>query len=367
MKKFRIKKSTYILFLVVILCYACKNKSNVKSDVNQLTESSELLEKEISKNTVDLSLEESNQEQMDKKESDEEVIIIKNEDDKKYDDEIIERISNYPNVDGSTANIPLMAQIMADYTGISLEDAENKISVSKTDSAWESLLEIGNTIDVNNELIIAYEPSKDMKEYINKSKNKLIINPIGVDALVFLRNKNNRVKNLTLENLQNIYAGKILNWKELGGDDIKIEAYQRVYNSGSQTLFLKKVMKDVKPVVAKKEYELREMGGVFTTLSSYDNTANAIGYSVYYYADKMLDYPNLDFFSVDNVYPTDETISNGEYPFLNEFYVAIREDAEEDSPARKLYNFILSDEGKSSLTKASYIPSKNNDRISFIK
>ena len=124
-------------------------------------------------------------------------------------------------------------------------------------------------------------------------------------------------------------------------------------------------MKDVKPVEAKKEYELGEMGGVFSTLSEYDNTANAIGYSVYYYADKMLDYPNLDFFSIDNVYPTDETIASGEYPFLNEFYVAIRKEAAEDSPARKLYNYILSDAGKESLIRASYVPSNNSDFITF--
>ena len=170
---------------------------------------------------------------------------------------------------------------------------------------------------------------------------------------------------MTIENIQNIYSGKSTNWKDCGGEDIKIEAYQRVYNSGSQTLFLKKVMKDIKPTQVEKDYELADMGGVYSTLSTYDNTANAIGYSVFYYADKMMDYPNLDFFSVDGVYPSDETIANGAYPLLNEFYVVIREDAASDSPVRKMYEYILSDKGKDSLVKAGYIPCSNNGRINF--
>ena len=130
-------------------------------------------------------------------------------------------------------------------------------------------------------------------------------------------------------------------------------------------MFLKKVMKDIKPTQVEKDYELADMGGVFSILSTYDNTANAIGYSVFYYANKMLNYPNLDFFSVNGVYPSDETIANGTHPLLNEFYVVIREDAEKDSPARKMYEYILSDKGKESIVKAGYIPCEKNDRINF--
>ena len=273
------------------------------------------------------------------------------------------KLDLFPHIDGSTANIPLMAQIMSDYLDIDLEIAKNLTSkVSTTDVAWENLIDNANRSKDKSydEIVIAYEPSEQIKREINRSKNKLRIVPIGVDGFVFLRNKNNRVNNLTIKDIQDIYSAKKTNWKELGGDDINIEAYQRIYNSGSQTLFLKLVMKDVKPTQVEKEYELGEMGGVFTTLSRYDNTANAIGYSVFYYADKMLDYPNLDFFKINGVYPSDKTIEDGTYELRNEYYMAIMDDADENSLAHKLYEYILSDKGQESIRKAGYIPVKEH-------
>lgn len=259
---------------------------------------------------------------------------------------------SYPRVDGSTANMPMMAQIRSSYLGESLTEAENNTEVTTTDYAWRNLL------DGNADLLLVYEPSSETKEIIDKSPVKLKITPIGVDALVFIVNAQNKVKNLTTEQLRDIYTEKITNWKELGGDDQKIEAYQRVLNSGSQTLFLNLVMKDVTPVDAPKKYRIEGMDGLIETLASYNNSGNAIGYSVFYYAKKMYAVPGLELISIDGVMPSDETIGDGKYPFLNQYYLVIREDTSADSETMKLYNYILSDKGKEDIKKAGYIPVK---------
>lgn len=259
---------------------------------------------------------------------------------------------SYPRVDGSTANMPMMAQIRSSYLGESLTEAENNTEVTTTDYAWRNLL------DGNADLLLVYEPSSETKEIIDKSPVKLKVTPIGVDALVFIVNAQNKVKNLTTEQLRDIYTEKITNWKELGGDDQKIEAYQRVLNSGSQTLFLNLVMKDVTPVDAPKKYRIEGMDGLIETLASYNNSGNAIGYSVFYYAKKMYAVPGLELISIDGVMPSDETIGDGKYPFLNEYYLVIREDTPSDSETMKLYNYILSDKGKEDIKKAGYIPVK---------
>lgn len=49
-----------------------------------------------------------------------------------------------------------------------------------------------------------------------------------------------------------------------------------------------------------------------------------MGYSVYYYAKNMYSVPGLRLMAVDGVVPSEETIANGSYPFLNEFYAVIR-------------------------------------------
>ena len=354
-KEYKLLKNVSIIFVALLsMClFSCgtNNLNNETKDFNTT----------LSNKDKDFKSNDDSETQAETKE----VIIIQPTEIEK--ESLDEKAKDFPIFDGSTANLPLMAQVLSDYFDISREYAERDVlgDITRTDESWEYIVSTEDKKLIDKKILLVYEPSNYMKEQIKNSNNKLIINPIGVDALVFLKNKNNNVKNLTIENIQNIYSGKSTNWKDFGGEDIKIEAYQRVYNSGSQTLFLKKVMKDIKPTQVEKDYELADMGGVYSTLSTYDNTANAIGYSVFYYADKMMDYPNLDFFSVDGVYPSDETIANGTYPLLNEFYVVIREDAAYDSPARKMYEYILSDKGKDSLVKAGYIPCSNNGRINF--
>ena len=258
--------------------------------------------------------------------------------------------ANYPRVDGSTANMPMMAQIRSSFLNEDLTESQNNTEVTTTDYAWRNLLE-GNA-----DLLLVYEPSSETKKIIDESNVKLKVTPIGVDALVFIVNEKNKVKNLTTQNIIDIYTGKIKNWSELGGDDQKIEAYQRVLNSGSQTLFLNLVMKGVKPMDAPTEYRVEGMDGLLEALASYNDSGNSIGYSVFYYAKKMYQVPGLSLISVDSIMPSDESISNKQYPFLNEYYLVIREDTPEDSETMKLYNYILSDAGKNDIRKAGYIP-----------
>ena len=60
--------------------------------------------------------------------------------------------------------------------------------------------------------------------------------------------------------------------------------------------------------------------------------------------------------AVDGVLPSDQTIADGSYPLLNEYYVVIRAEEAEDSPARRLRDWILTAEGKAAMEKAGYIP-----------
>ena len=257
---------------------------------------------------------------------------------------------NYPRIDGSTANMPMMAEIRSEFLGEDLTTAENNTKVTTTDYAWRNL------VDGKADLLLVYEPSAETKKIIEDSNVKLKITPIGRDALVFIVNDKNPVKNLTTENLKDIYSGKITNWKELGGEDVKIEAYQREFNSGSQTLFLKLVMNDTAPMDPPEKYKIFGMEGLIKEIASYNDAGNAIGFSVYYYAKKMYAVPGLRLINVDNVEPNDNTIASGEYPYLNEYYLVIREDTPEDSETMKLYNFINSKQGTEAIKKAGYIP-----------
>lgn len=255
-------------------------------------------------------------------------------------------LQELPRMDGSTANIPLAKLMMERLTG---QPVEEDPKFSTTPNAYLNL------VNRFTDILLVYEADEATKKDIADSKVELEYHPIGRDALVFLANEGNPVKSLTVKQIQDIYQGKITNWKEVGGLNLNIVAYQRAERSGSQALMVKLVMKELPLMKTPTELYPQEMGGLIDALASYNNDKNAIGYSVYYYAKNMYSQPGLKFLAVDGVMPSNDTIANGEYPFVNDFYAVIRKDEPEDSPARKMLGWILSEEGHQAIQDAGYV------------
>ena len=120
----------------------------------------------------------------------------------------------FPVTDGSTACIPLIAQIMADTTGMELEAAQSAVTTNTTAWAWRNLGLYGDT-ENGTRLIIAYEAPESVKEELKADGAPLDQKAIGRDALVFIVNEDNPVQSLTRQQLRDIYAGKITNWKDV--------------------------------------------------------------------------------------------------------------------------------------------------------
>ncbi|MBQ9968034.1 MAG: substrate-binding domain-containing protein [Oscillospiraceae bacterium] len=259
-------------------------------------------------------------------------------------------LEDYPKMDGSTANLPLMAAVLSAATGMERADAENTVDCTTTPYAWECLAR-GEA-----DILLVYEAAEDTKALLDEIGTEMEITPIGLDALVFIVNEQNPVQSMTQEELRAVYTGQITNWKELGGEDLDITAFQRVATSGSQSLFMKLLMKDTAPMEAPKEFAPSGMGELIEGLAAYNNEGSALGYSVFYYASYMYAKPGLRFLAVDGVAPSDETIADRTYPLLNPFYVAIRADEPEGSPARQLRDWLLTEEGTQVIAEAGYIP-----------
>lgn len=259
-------------------------------------------------------------------------------------------LEEYPLVDGSTANLPLMAAVMARVTGIDPVQAETLSSCTTTPYAYAALVE-GTA-----ELLLVYEPAEETYKMIEQSGAQLEFTPIGRDALVFIANESNPVAGLTTQQLIDIYTGKITSWKDVGGNDKVITAFQRASASGSQALFRKLLMKDVKPMDAPTELYPSEMGELIEAIAEYNNDGGALGFSVFYYANYMYTKPGLKFIAVDGVMPSDATIADASYPFINEFYAVVRKDSPVDSPERKVVEWLKTNEGTQCIQGAGYIP-----------
>ena len=259
-------------------------------------------------------------------------------------------LEEYPHVDGSTSMLPLSRALMMASTGVSAQEAELRISHSKTTLSFYAL------VSGEADLLLVARPAQEAFDYAEDMGVELEMRPIGVDALVFLTSDKNPVDSLTQQQAVGIYTGAIANWKEVGGADAEIVAYQRNETSGSQVMMENVVMDGQLMTDAPKEYRPSEMGALVDEVASYRNSADAIGYSVYYYVTEMYLREGVKLLAIDGVAPSNETIASGEYPYTQYNYAVIRKDEREDSPARQLFDFLTTPEGKALMAAQGYVP-----------
>ncbi|MBE6767421.1 MAG: hypothetical protein E7549_00745 [Ruminococcaceae bacterium] len=262
---------------------------------------------------------------------------------------------NLPKMDGSTSTIPLEAGIRAALLGISQEEAEAQVTHNSTYGSYERLL------NKECDLIFTVQMSEEQVQNARDKGIELEQVPIAAEGFVFVVNANNPVDSLTQQQLRDIYSGKITNWKQVGGNDAPIVAYQRNETSGSQN-YIKIFMGDTPLMKPVTDFVPSTMGHLMDAVAYYDNAENAIGYSVYAYAADM--YGNGDeikFIHVDGVEPTKETMANGTYPLLSYNYAVYRQSKATHSSTYRLAEWLLTDEGQAAVQAAGYVPVKAVD------
>jgi len=289
------------------------------------------------------------------------VMLTRAEDWHKVVDTEVITLKDMAMIDGSTATIPITAELLRqfwNYTDMQVEDS-GIIYHSTTHIAYENLIDKEYTYFYEDEkstydLIFVTSPSEYEKETAKKKNIELDMTPIAKDGFVFITHKDNPVDSLTVEQIQDIYAGKITNWKQVGGEDLKIAAYQREPNSGSQTAMEEMVMKGekmIKPIETEIYYA---MGGLIDAVAEYKNGKSSIGYTYYYYINNLYKNDNIKVLKVNDIAPDNEHLINESYPFTTSYYAVMRGNEPKDSPARKLRDFLVTEEGQQVIEMAGY-------------
>jgi phosphate transport system substrate-binding protein len=254
----------------------------------------------------------------------------------------------YPKIDGSTATIPLSEAMAANLLQLSKTEASKFIKHNTTHEAYVNLIK--GTADI----ILVTEPSKEELNLAKEANVELEIYPVVKEGFVFLANTNNPVNSLTSKQVQEIYQGKIKNWKEVGGEDKELIAYQREPNSGSQTLMEQLVMKGL-PMTKYPSTIVYGMEGLIERIANYNNSEKALGYSVFYYAKTMYNKDTVKLLPIDGIAPDNKNISSGKYPFTTAYYAVLKKNTPKDSSARKLLSWLLSKEGQKLTEEAGYV------------
>ena len=282
-------------------------------------------------------------------------------------------LERYPNLDGSTVCVPMAVEFARQHLGLSAEDAKRFVNFSTTHYAYEFLIDrydfgimstYTETTDTMNEytfdesdLVIATQPSDEELEYAKSQGVELVKKPVCYDAFVFITHKDNPIDSLTVEQIKDIYKGKIKNWKQVGGKNEKIVAFQREKNSGSQTAMEKLVMGGADMIDPIEIAVVTGMGELVEKVAEYENETASIGYTYRYYIDNLYKNDNIKTIKVDGIAPTDENIRSGKYPFTTNYYgVYIKDNPEKTGEL--FLDWILSDEGQKCVKQAGYITMK---------
>lgn len=266
--------------------------------------------------------------------------------------EVLFTKTDFPRIDGSTATYPLSIEMGKELLGLDDTGAKGFLTHKTTHNAYVNL------IQGNADIIFVTQPSPEEENLASDHGVSLEVVPICNEGFVFLVNKENPVKNLTARQVEEIYQGKIRNWKEVGGANNEIIPYQREANSGSQTIMENTVMKEKKLMEPPKEQLVYGMGELIDRVADYSNAKNALGYSVYYYATQMYSSRAVKILNIDGVEPAKQTIRDGSYPFTVGYYAVLRKDEPQNSSARKLLRWMLGEEGQGIVDRAGLVPVK---------
>ncbi|QUG43158.1 substrate-binding domain-containing protein [Psychrobacillus sp. INOP01] len=255
-----------------------------------------------------------------------------------------------PKLDGATALYPLYAAIVeATYPEKSYPLYDSEVIMSNTPNAYENLF--NDRVD----MIFVAAPSESQKKTAEQRGLELIMTPIGREAFVFFVNQKNPVDNLTVDQITEIYMGKVTNWEQLGGEDDTIRAFQRPEDSGSQSA-LQSLMKGMPLMKPPSEDIVTGMGGIINEVSQYRNYKNAIGFTFRFYSTEMVGNDQIKLLDINGVAPTKENIRADTYPITSEFYIVT---AGTDNPnVEPLIEWILSEQGQALVEKVGYVPLK---------
>ncbi len=168
---------------------------------------------------------------------------------------------------------------------------------------------------------------------------------LALDGIAIIVNPENKVSDLTLEQIAKIYTGQITNWKEVGGDDAAIVLIGREAGSGTRDGF--ESITGTKDS-CKYRQELTSTGDVITTVAG---NPNAIGY-----ASLASVKDSVKALSVGGVAPTEATVSDGTYAVQRPFVLVTKEGAELSAAAKLFFDYATGKDAAEIISAAGAVP-----------
>lgn len=243
-------------------------------------------------------------------------------------------------IDGSTTVGPI-AKAFADFYKETNPDVNITISESGSGNGVKSL--INGACNIAN--LSRFMKEGEFKSCVEKGVLP-VAHVVAYDGLAVIVNPENKVGALTMEQVSDIYQGKITNWKQLGGDDTPIVIVSRDTNSGTYETFNELVLLK-KPVAKNAEY----VGSNGQARTRVNSTKGAIAYVGLGFADN-----SVKALSINGILPNAKNISSGKYPISRPLFMFTNG---YPKMGGNVYNFVtlhLSEEGREIISDLGFIP-----------
>ena len=206
---------------------------------------------------------------------------------------------------------------------------------------------ISALLDGTTDIAMASRPIKFSEKMKVKSAGKEVEEVIvAYDALAVVVHPSNPVKQLTRQQLEDIFRGKITNWKQVGGDDRKIVVYSRETSSGTYEFFKNKNYMS-------SSLSMPATGAIIQSVSQ---TKGAIGYVGLAYLSPRVKSLSVSYDGKHFAPPTMESATDKSYPIVRPLYYYYN--TENAGQVNPLISFILSPAGQEIIKKSGYIPVK---------
>lgn len=172
------------------------------------------------------------------------------------------------------------------------------------------------------------------------------------DGIGVYISESNPVKELTLDQIKDIFTGKINNWKDVGGKDAKIIRYSRESNSGTYLFFKENVLKRLDYAA-----DSQNMPGTAAVINAVSKDPNGIGYGGAAYASGV----KMVFVKKDPNTPgyqaSEENVASGKYPVSrNLYYYVPKKNYDNDIKVKEFVDFVCSKEGQDIVKAVGYFP-----------
>ena len=252
-----------------------------------------------------------------------------------------------PIIDGAAAAFPVYSAFVNAVYPDTTKLYEGPFQYNNTVHGYKALAQ------KQTDIFIGAAPSADQIMVAEEYHTTFKSTKIGYEAFVFFVHKSNPIESLTVDQIKDIYSGKITNWKQVGGKDEEIVAFQRNEGSGSQSMLIR-FMGDTPIMEPTTQTKVGGMGEIIEDVADYKNKSNSIGFSFRFYVEGIIKNPDIKMIAIDGVAPTVENIKNNTYPIIASLF-AVTYEENENPNVQKLINWMLSSEGQYIIGETGYV------------